>query len=200
MPVLLFAPNIIGYIRVAALLYAFMQPDPGSPASVRALFISFALDYFDGPCARALNMTSQWGDILDHVTDHVTMAWLVYVSSSWRLNVALNLVCNLPVPLLYMLCTGHYYKHSASGNIVTRAVEAGNYWNLPALLWAANTIIVPMVKLSYRAQHGLPATASTELVDLADALGLAVTVTYTAAVLLPEGWLAAGGGGKKARA
>jgi phosphatidylglycerophosphate synthase len=186
LPVWLWAPNLIGYLRVAALALAVAQPDPGSPLSVRLLFLSFALDYFDGPVARKLNMCSQFGDMLDHATDHATMAWLVFVSSDWRVNVWVNLVANLAVPFAYMLYHGHYFKHAAGGNWVTRAVEENNYWNLPSLLWAANCIIVPMVKLSFHAQRGLDAKASTELVDFADALGLCVTVAYSVAVWLPE--------------
>lgn len=184
-PTLLWLPNLIGYVRAAALLFAFLQPDPASPAAVRALFLSLALDYFDGPAARALNMCSQFGDILDHVTDHLTMAWLVWISSSHPVNVWINLICNLPIPLAYMAITGHYYKHAAGGNWVTRAVEAGNYWNLPSLLWCGNCIIVPLIKLSYHAQHGIDAKASTEFLDFVDALGLVVNVAYTAAVLAP---------------
>ena len=162
------------------------QPDPGSPLAVRLLFASFALDYFDGPVARRLNMCSQFGDMLDHATDHVTMAWLVYVSSAWRFNVWANVVANLVVPFAYMAYHGHYFKHAAGGNWVTRAVEANSYWNLPSLLWAANCIIVPMVKLSYHAQLQLHPMASTELVDFADALGLCVTVVYSVAVWVPD--------------
>ena len=186
LPVWLWAPNVIGYFRVAALVLAMLEADPGSPLAVRLLFLSFALDYFDGPVARHLNMCSQFGDLLDHVTDHVTMAWLVFVSSAWRLNVFVNIVANIFIPGAYMLYHGHYFKHAAGGNWVTRAVEANNYWNLPSLLWAGNCIIVPMLKLSYHAQLKLDPMASTELVDFADALGLCVTVAYSVAVWLPE--------------
>lgn len=167
-PVLLWVPNLIGYLRVAALIAAIRQPDAHGVTATRLLFVSFALDYFDGPAARALNMCSTFGDLLDHVTDHATMMWLVYLTSSSPLNVWLNAACN-GAALVFMAVQGHYFKH-ATGNAITRLVESNNYWNLWSLLWAANTIIVPFVKLGYHGGNGLAPTASNELLDFAGAL------------------------------
>ena len=54
-----------------------------------------------------------------------------------------------------MALRGHYFKHSEKGNVVTRAIEANNYWNLPSLLYCANYILLPMVKLSFAGTHGI---------------------------------------------
>ena len=188
LPVVLWAPNLIGYVRVAFLLLAMMEKDRASASALRLLFASLALDYFDGPLARALNMCSQFGDLLDHACDHVTMAWLVYITSSSSsfgvLNNAISVACNLFIAMGFMLVKGHYFKHAASANWITSAVEANNYWNLYSLLWAANQMIIPVVKLSYHTQYpALAATDSTELLDFTDALGLAVTVIYSLACI-----------------
>ena len=188
LPVVLWAPNLLGYARVAFLLFAMAEKDKTSLASLRLLFASLALDYFDGPCARALNMCSQFGDLLDHFCDHATMAWLVYItspaSSYGVLNNAVSVVCNLFIAMGFMLVKGHYFKHAASANWITSTVEANNYWNLLSLLWAANQMIIPCVKLSYHAQYpAMAATDSTELLDFTDALGLAVTAIYSLACI-----------------
>ncbi|KAL1499271.1 hypothetical protein AB1Y20_011481 [Prymnesium parvum] len=184
-PFWLYPPNLIGYLRVASLLVALLEPNPGSSLAVRSLCLSLALDFIDGPLARKLGMCTQFGDLLDHVADHITMFWLVYITTDSQLNAALNgLHC--AVALGYMAVTGHYFKHSAAGNVVTRAIEANNYFNMPSLLWNANSWLIPLVKLSYAVEHGLPRTASTELVDVCDFLGCAVSTAYTIAVLWPS--------------
>jgi CDP-diacylglycerol--inositol 3-phosphatidyltransferase len=87
-PVWLFVPNLIGYVRVvtglAAFAYAFDGPAPGVPAWA-AFFvlygISYALDAVDGVAARALKQTSQFGAVLDMVTDRFCTAGLLAVLS-----------------------------------------------------------------------------------------------------------------------
>merc|ERR1719181_1620840 len=81
LPVLLWPPNLIGYVRVLTLLAAVFDSEPTSSYAIWMVAASLILDYFDGPCARRMNMCSQFGDLLDHYTDHVTMMWLVYVAT-----------------------------------------------------------------------------------------------------------------------
>jgi hypothetical protein len=61
--------------------------------------------------SRRLKMCSQFGDLLDHYTDHVTMLWLVYVTTSrtsvWgQVNLAISTVHNV-VAFVYMFIYGH---------------------------------------------------------------------------------------------
>jgi len=185
LPVALWIPNLIGYVRVWGLVVSLAQPDPWSSASIWALVLSLGLDYIDGPCARAMGMCSQFGDLLDHYTDHVTMFWLVYITSSSKVNVAVNAL-HCIVACGYMAVRGHYFKHSAGGNYVTRLVEENNYFNMPAMLWNGNTCIIPLVKMSYSLEWGIQKQGSTMLVDFFDALGLLVTLAYSIAVCLPS--------------
>ena len=66
-PVWLFAPNLIGYARVALLVAAVLVST--SPARTDAFFalyfLSYALDAVDGPVARALGQTTRFGAVLD---------------------------------------------------------------------------------------------------------------------------------------
>ena len=144
LPVVLWLPNLIGYVRIATLIAAMCAADPTSEFALNMLVVSFALDYFDGPCARAYNMCSRFGDLLDHVTDHVTMTWLVWLTSESPFNVNFYISAGAnAVAILYMLYHGHYFKHAEKPNFVQRTIEQNNFWNLPSLLWAANTIIIP---------------------------------------------------------
>lgn len=183
MPFWLYVPNLVGYVRVATLVLAYMDANPGSSRALWCLVWSLGLDFIDGPLARRLNMCTQFGDILDHVTDHLTMFYLVWITSDCRLNLFLNAV-HVVVTLGYMAYYGHYFKHG-TGNPITKMIEANNYWNLPATLYAANTFLVPLVKMSYAVDHeSLGMTSSTTFVDLVDYSGLLVTTLYTVAVLM----------------
>ena len=189
LPLLLWPPNLIGYVRVLTLAVAMMEADPAGSVAIWMVTASLVLDYFDGPCARRLKMCSQFGDLLDHYTDHVTMLWLVYVTTDgaglWgRANLAISTVHNV-VAFIYMALKGHYFKHSERGNFVTRSIEANNYWNMASMLYCANCILLPLIKLSLSRTHGMqPFATSTPLIDVVDAFGAAVTLSYSLAVWL----------------
>jgi len=112
------------------------------------------------------------------------MFWLVYITSTSTINVAVN-AAHAVVACGYMARCGHYFKHSSGGNYVTRLVEENNYFNMPAMLWNANTVLIPLVKMSYHIEKGLPQKDSTLLINIFDALGGLVTLSYTVAVCLP---------------
>lgn len=185
LPVVLWAPNLIGYVRLVTLVVGARCDNPASSMAIWCLTVSLLLDYIDGPVARKLNQCSKFGDLLDHYCDHITMMYLVYVTydpNTWFgvINVAASALHN-GVACLYMLVKGHYMKHG-SGNLVTKAIEKNNYWNMWSLMWNFNTCIIPLVKLSYIAQHKLPPGTSTLLLDVADACGMLVSLTYTVAM------------------
>jgi len=188
LPVLLWPPNLIGYVRAMTQLLAMLEPDPSSSFAVAMVTISLVLDYFDGPCARRMNMCSQFGDLLDHYTDHLTMVWLVYVtagSSLWgQANLAISVFHNC-VAFVYMAIYGHYFKHTTKGNFWTRTIEANNYWNFASILYCANCILFPLIKLSFAGTYQMKPTAvTTPLIDLADQFGAIVTLSYSFAVWL----------------
>ena len=188
LPMLLWAPNLIGYVRVITLILAMREADPGSNLAIYYLTTSLLLDYIDGPCARWLDQCSQFGDLLDHYTDHITMMWLVYLTAAsstlGRVDLAVSAFHNGMV-CLYMLYNGHYMKHTKHGNAITRAIEANNFWNFPSLLYCGNCILFPLVKLSYASTLSIRpvAAATTPLVDFFCSLGAISTLAYTVGFL-----------------
>jgi len=185
LPVVLWAPNLIGYVRVITFVLG-MYYSPASQAAVWNMVASLALDFIDGPVARKLNQCSQFGDLLDHFTDHFTMMYLVYITNGssmfGRCNILVSALHN-GAACAYMTCKGHYMKHG-KGNFVTKAIEANNYWNMPSLLWGFNTYIIPLIKLSYAVELGIGVTVTTPLLTFVDALGMIVTLAYTIAMWL----------------
>ena len=76
MKILLYIPNIIGYIRFIILLYAWVKWS--HPNVFLPLFVlSAGLDFVDGAVARHLNQTSAFGAWLDVVLDNISrsMIW-----------------------------------------------------------------------------------------------------------------------------
>jgi CDP-diacylglycerol--inositol 3-phosphatidyltransferase len=82
LPVALYTPNLIGYVRVlsglASFLYAFGgASQPGAQNFVYLYAFSYALDALDGVAARRFKQESTFGAVLDMVTDRVCTAGLL---------------------------------------------------------------------------------------------------------------------------
>lgn len=80
--VLLFVPNIIGYFRVLCTLISFVLMSHFEEywsVAVLLYFASFTGDLIDGMAARKLNQASQFGGLLDMVTDRCSTLGLLYV-------------------------------------------------------------------------------------------------------------------------
>ena len=80
-PVWLFVPNLIGYVRVLTGLASFYYAlDEQRFWYFFYLYgFSYALDALDGVAARRLNQTSQFGGLLDMITDRCCTAGLLAV-------------------------------------------------------------------------------------------------------------------------
>lgn len=82
--IFLFYPNIIGYSRII-LAIASLYYMPLHPRTCSLLYsISCLLDALDGVAARYFEQSTQFGGVLDMVTDRCTTACLlVFLSSAW---------------------------------------------------------------------------------------------------------------------
>lgn len=82
--VLLFVPNLIGYFRVMLSLVALCImsefPQFWLP-SICFYVVSFISDLFDGWAARKFQQTSEFGGLLDMITDRCSTAGLLHVLS-----------------------------------------------------------------------------------------------------------------------
>ena len=81
LPVWLFVPNLIGYVRIIAALWGFAAArDPSRWAEFFWCYaVSYSLDAVDGTAARRLKQTSRLGAVLDMVTDRFCTAGLLSV-------------------------------------------------------------------------------------------------------------------------
>ncbi|KAK4536170.1 hypothetical protein CDCA_CDCA07G2195 [Cyanidium caldarium] len=76
--VLLYVPNIIGYLRIALAVIAFRQYRDSS-RFFTAYLLGFLLDAADGLAARRLQQSSLFGALLDMLTDRCSAMALVVV-------------------------------------------------------------------------------------------------------------------------
>lgn len=75
-----FVPNLIGYARILLLITSYFYKDRNFGIFASLYFASFALDFFDGPCARMLHQTSRFGGMLDMLTDRMGTLMLYIVN------------------------------------------------------------------------------------------------------------------------
>lgn len=101
--VLVYIPNLIGYLRVALTLTSIvlMICYPGYWVIAIAFYMaSFVGDLFDGMAARKFDQCSSFGGLIDMVTDRCSTAGLLCVLSREYSNV--------PMLVLVRRCCMHY--------------------------------------------------------------------------------------------
>ena len=76
MHILLYAPNVIGYLRVFFMIMSWSVAFENCNMFTLYYAISYFLDIADGKAARLLNQCSTFGAILDMITDRVCSALL----------------------------------------------------------------------------------------------------------------------------
>lgn len=77
--VLLYYPNIIGYLRILSVLISFIFAFQSWKISIIAYLLAFVGDVVDGYVARAFNQCSKFGGVLDMVTDRVSTCGLLMI-------------------------------------------------------------------------------------------------------------------------
>src|SRR4051812_19770723 len=82
--VFFYAPNLIGYTRIALALFAFSVAATNPVYFYAAYFVSAWLDALDGHVARLYGQSSRFGAVLDMITDRCATACLcVILSGFW---------------------------------------------------------------------------------------------------------------------
>ena len=77
--ILLYIPNIIGYLRILLLILAYTLQKTSYTLFFTSYFLSFALDALDGIAARALNQCSKYGAVLDMLTDRMATLLITFI-------------------------------------------------------------------------------------------------------------------------
>lgn len=80
--VLLWYPNLVGYLRILAMLASFYYAKSDWLKSIIFYQLSFVGDVVDGFVARKFNQCSKFGGILDMITDRVATCGLLVILSN----------------------------------------------------------------------------------------------------------------------
>lgn len=149
--VLLFWPNVIGYLRICLLFAAWALYD--CPAAFLPLYSSSVLlDGVDGWLARRLKQVSRFGAWLDVVVDNLSrgMLWSLICQSGWLVSAVewCVFVCNHS-------SKGHDWKNSFSHSPrIVQAVMANGFRTPLGLLVVAGLHVLPL--WLYCCLHQLP--------------------------------------------
>ncbi|GIL52080.1 hypothetical protein Vafri_8033 [Volvox africanus] len=127
--VYLYVPNLIGYARVAAAIYAFGVAFTSPYQCVAAYFLSFVCDELDGRFARMLNQTSTLGAVLDMVTDRLATTGLLLVVALVYPQLHVVAIC-----LIFLDVFSHWFQMYAS-----LAVGATTHKDVKSKSWLVRT-------------------------------------------------------------
>jgi CDP-diacylglycerol--inositol 3-phosphatidyltransferase len=137
-PVFLFVPNLLGYLRIGLALYGMCLCDDHPIRTIQVFLLSASLDLVDGLLARALDQTSALGVLVDIAADNTlrTCGWLaaasrasplvktaaaLFISVEWMTMVATQ---------LHSAVHGQHWKQSrANDPWLVRALFANNFRN-----------------------------------------------------------------------
>jgi CDP-diacylglycerol--inositol 3-phosphatidyltransferase len=129
--VFLFAANIMDYLRVAFVMYAFYYSRTHPILFLSFYFVAFVLDMFDGMAARALNQKSKYGATLDMVIDRISTSGLLMVLSNFYPEYFHVFV------FLMMLDIGSHWLQTHSG-FMDPNIKNDNHKNLEEAFWILN--------------------------------------------------------------
>ncbi|CBZ28071.1 putative phosphatidyltransferase [Leishmania mexicana MHOM/GT/2001/U1103] len=111
--IFLFVPNIIGYVRIAASIMAYLVARDYPALCLMLYASSFLLDAADGMAARALDQCSNFGAILDMLTDRASTAGFLVVLDRVLQPMPYGYTCVLAI-LLFLDVSSHFCRMYAS--------------------------------------------------------------------------------------
>ena len=97
--VLLYVPNIIGYVRLVLMILSWNEALRDPQMFVILYTATYCLDMADGLAARALGQCSKFGAVLDMVLDRITTASLFAILASIYTDYAVFFYCMLGLDL-----------------------------------------------------------------------------------------------------
>jgi CDP-diacylglycerol--inositol 3-phosphatidyltransferase len=128
--VLLYVPNLIGYVRFILYLASFISHSLGYWQLCLGLYaIAFILDEFDGRAARAYNQSSNFGAALDMVADRSATAGLCLILAQLYPDYLLAFIGAIALDI-----SSHYYLIYATGMRGSSSHKDSAQWSNNGLL------------------------------------------------------------------
>ncbi|MEM7758091.1 MAG: CDP-alcohol phosphatidyltransferase family protein [Cyanobacteria bacterium P01_A01_bin.40] len=128
--VLLYIPNIIGYVRFLFYLVSFIFHSWGNWQLCLTFYaVAFILDEFDGRAARAYNQSSNFGAALDMVADRSATAGLCLILAQLYPDYLLVFIGAIALDI-----SSHYYLIYATGILGKASHKDSSQWASNRLL------------------------------------------------------------------
>eukprot|EP00054_Salpingoeca_dolichothecata_P032685 m.266410 g.266410 ORF g.266410 m.266410 type:complete len:221 (-) comp30726_c0_seq1:151-813(-) len=126
--VFLWVPNLIGYTRIILCLASLPLMSTSPYTSMFLYWLSAFLDAFDGYAARKLNQCSQFGSVLDMVSDRCTTLalWMCLGSFYPTYIVYFQLVAILDIGSHWI----HMHSTLSHGATSHKKIDLGAHWLL----------------------------------------------------------------------
>lgn len=145
---LFYIPNVLEYIRIYFLILGLIY------FNINYFYINFILDIIDGPIARYLNQTSEFGCFLDHFVDRLTITspaiLLIYKGKGNLFLYFIIVEAFSNIYFNYIKSSKHMKHKKKIDNWIINYYYSNNRWNLlsycsliPYFLYA------PMVYCNY---------------------------------------------------
>lgn len=130
--VLLFYPNLIGYLRIIFMTIAFYTAFSNWKATLFFYSMAFAGDAIDGYVARAFHQASVFGGILDMVTDRVStcgfLTLLSHLYPEYAFTIIMLIVLDIASHWFHVMSVeGH---HKAKESLQNRNVFLQWYYSI----------------------------------------------------------------------
>lgn len=123
-----FIPNLIGYIRILLVIWAFYYCFEQHYLFIALYSVSQLLDVFDGYTARYFRQATRYGGILDMVTDRVSIAALLIVLT--KIYPAYSLLFIMLVILDIISHFFHIYSSLLQGKQSHKIIALDQHWLL----------------------------------------------------------------------
>ncbi|KAK3412708.1 hypothetical protein EUGRSUZ_I01421 [Eucalyptus grandis] len=151
LPVYLYIPNIIGYVRVLMNCVAFAICFSNKRLFSVLYFLSFVCDGVDGWCARKFNQVSTFGAVLDMITDRVSTACLlVLLSQVYRPGLSFLLLLALDISSHWL----QMYSTFLTGKVSHKDVKDSTNWLFKA--YYGNRMFMAFCCVACALHHFIP--------------------------------------------
>ncbi|CDR37835.1 CYFA0S01e18096g1_1 [Cyberlindnera fabianii] len=123
-----YVPNYIGYLRVVTAIFSFCVMRSHPMYCILSYSVSCLLDALDGHAARHYNQTSQFGAVLDMVTDRCTTSSLIcFLCVLYPdYTIIFQLLVSLDLASHYM----HMYATLQTGGTSHKSIDKESSWLL----------------------------------------------------------------------
>ena len=157
MKVFLFIPNLVGYIRLLLVIFAYSVRNENFGLFAISYFVSFILDAADGFAARLFKQETKFGAVLDLITDRMSTLVIVLIAVQNREDVFVTyfvawIVIDISshwIQMLNAVASGKHHKSMNNRFFLLNLYYSQTYVMLPLCLGAESFFLLHLFKTTH---------------------------------------------------